>query len=518
MTTEYVELIKVEHSLLLATLISRGLEPSYFEKATGWDSSVGRHSYENGVHYIGSEDRIGLEGIIGDNVRHAADFWSDYAQRCAGWSSRLLATARSLAGQGEQALGPQELEEGFAAFAEATKAMAPFLAATPGVVASLGSLLTDRIVAEMGGPDAARRAGEAIRLIVSQPEPEAVREIRSCYRIALEMGRNDSVLEILRNKMANSALRQIESEYPQLHDLIRRHVDEFGWIRARGYRFEPLVPRELVQRIQMVVLRWNQEIIGRAAESKPPPALEETLGFVPSESLASLIQALSDLSAGRCLGIDVHLRAECIAQPFFGGVAEALGCTPTQLRFSSAEELAAALHVHSDGRRVELPLPDIDLRISNGFMVERSEQDLTVWARDTPAAGRGIEAAPLTGQAVSLGRAVGRVKIVSGPVEVLTLGVGDVLVAEASTPDKMGIESAFPSRTDAPMGMDKVAAIVTDEGGLLSHAATISRELGIPCIVGTERATQELADGQVVEVDATKGLGRVIVLDTARAG
>lgn len=54
----------------------------------------------------------------------------------------------------------------------------------------------------------------------------------------------------------------------------------------------------------------------------------------------------------------------------------------------------------------------------------------------------------------------------------------------------------------------KAAAIVTDEGGILSHAAIVSRELKIPCIVGTKIATQVLKDGDLVEVDANKGIVR----------
>ena len=54
--------------------------------------------------------------------------------------------------------------------------------------------------------------------------------------------------------------------------------------------------------------------------------------------------------------------------------------------------------------------------------------------------------------------------------------------------------------------MKKSCAIVTDEGGTTSHAAIISRECGIPCIVGTKIATQVFKDGDVVEVDATKGI------------
>lgn len=56
----------------------------------------------------------------------------------------------------------------------------------------------------------------------------------------------------------------------------------------------------------------------------------------------------------------------------------------------------------------------------------------------------------------------------------------------------------------------KCLAIVTDEGGILSHAAIVSRELGLPCVVGTKIATKALKDGDMVEVDANKGMVRKI--------
>jgi len=53
--------------------------------------------------------------------------------------------------------------------------------------------------------------------------------------------------------------------------------------------------------------------------------------------------------------------------------------------------------------------------------------------------------------------------------------------------------------------MKKAAAIVTNEGGVTSHAAIVSRELGIPCVIGTKIATEVLHDGDLVEVDANHG-------------
>jgi pyruvate,water dikinase len=60
--------------------------------------------------------------------------------------------------------------------------------------------------------------------------------------------------------------------------------------------------------------------------------------------------------------------------------------------------------------------------------------------------------------------------------------------------------------------MVRAGAIVTDEGGILSHAAIVSRELGIPCVIGTRIATTVLEDGVVVEVDATGDTGEVTIL------
>jgi pyruvate,water dikinase len=63
---------------------------------------------------------------------------------------------------------------------------------------------------------------------------------------------------------------------------------------------------------------------------------------------------------------------------------------------------------------------------------------------------------------------------------------------------------------DLVSAMKRAAAIVTDEGGVTCHAAIISRELKKPCIIGTKVATKVFKDGDLVEVDANKGIVRII--------
>ena len=59
------------------------------------------------------------------------------------------------------------------------------------------------------------------------------------------------------------------------------------------------------------------------------------------------------------------------------------------------------------------------------------------------------------------------------------------------------------------MLMKKAKAIVTDEGGITSHAAVISRELKIPCVIGTKIATKVLKNNDLIEVDADNGIVRL---------
>lgn len=111
----------------------------------------------------------------------------------------------------------------------------------------------------------------------------------------------------------------------------------------------------------------------------------------------------------------------------------------------------------------------------------------------------------VTGKTASIGTATGKVKIINVDYSDLTIlskeiakmNEGDILISETTAPELI-------------IACKKAAAIVTDIGGLLSHAAIVSREFGIPCIVGTENATKVFKDGDIVKVDAEKGTVEMI--------
>ena len=99
----------------------------------------------------------------------------------------------------------------------------------------------------------------------------------------------------------------------------------------------------------------------------------------------------------------------------------------------------------------------------------------------------------LKGETASSGVYAGPVKIVRNPSELNKVQKGDVLVTAMTTPDMVP-------------AMQRAGAIVTNEGGMTCHAAIVSREMGTPCIVGTQHATDLLKDGEVITVHATRGI------------
>jgi pyruvate,water dikinase len=113
----------------------------------------------------------------------------------------------------------------------------------------------------------------------------------------------------------------------------------------------------------------------------------------------------------------------------------------------------------------------------------------------TPAASTrpAVSGKPLVhGLGASPGRATGIVRVLESPNDEAAMKNGEILVTHMTSPDWVPI-------------MRRAAAIVTDAGGMTSHAAIVARELGLPCIVGARDATRVLADGNTVTVDGSAG-------------
>lgn len=139
--------------------------------------------------------------------------------------------------------------------------------------------------------------------------------------------------------------------------------------------------------------------------------------------------------------------------------------------------------------------------LSNGEIITLVGEEANKFIESISVIDRNIK--EFTGSVASKGLARGKVIVLSyaksfehtKKIEKMT--AGDILVSEMTRPNII-------------IACKKAGAIITDEGGITCHAAIVSRELKIPCVIGTKIATKILKDGDLVEVDANHGIVRII--------
>ena len=133
---------------------------------------------------------------------------------------------------------------------------------------------------------------------------------------------------------------------------------------------------------------------------------------------------------------------------------------------------------------------DIEFAIEDREIFITQSRPITTTSKESTAEITGKEI--LSGLGASPGVGAGKVKIINTMKDLEKISKGDILVTKMTNPDMV-------------VSMQKADAILTDEGGITSHAAIVSREMGIPAVVGTENATELLHDGDLITVDGSAG-------------
>jgi len=171
------------------------------------------------------------------------------------------------------------------------------------------------------------------------------------------------------------------------------------------------------------------------------------------------------------------------------GDARCTGRVLTDPELEQLADLAQHLEAHYHSPQ------DVEFAIEGGTVYVTQSRPVTTLGSAIGKAtlATTAEAVPIIqGLGASPGMASGRVRVLTSPGEAGRLEAGEVLVTRMTSPDWVPL-------------MRRAAAVVTDAGGMTSHAAIVSRELGIPCIVGAKDATVRLADGLEVTVDGAHG-------------
>lgn len=287
------------------------------------------------------------------------------------------------------------------------------------------------------------------------------------------------------------------------HTRIRAHWKKFLWIPCYDIKDAPYDIAYFEDRIEKLLYLSSaalEQKLVRLTNDFPKrkrnfARLQKT---IHDPRLKELMQIMHWLIFYKDYRDDMRRRVGFVGKRFMTVLADHLGLTLEEVNYCSPPEVIAWLRdekqVSIKKIRNRIPSHYVFLstpkgtQLYTGKMVDRVVQKgLFV--------GRKAEEQEIIGAIGSRGIAQGPVVIVRHSSSLAKVKRGDVLMAVTTHPEYVP-------------AMKQAVAIVTDEGGITSHAAIVAREMKKPCIVGTKTATHIFKDGDMVEVDAVKGIVR----------
>ncbi len=146
---------------------------------------------------------------------------------------------------------------------------------------------------------------------------------------------------------------------------------------------------------------------------------------------------------------------------------------------------------------------EIEERINNFIVIITPDKCMTLTGKDALEFEEkfikieGLDKKEFKGRVACKGFVTGKAKVILGTQDFHKFNKGDIIIATNTSPDFVPL-------------MKKASAIIAEEGGLTAHASVVSREMGVPCIVGINNATKVIKDGDLIEVDANKGTVKIL--------
>lgn len=275
--------------------------------------------------------------------------------------------------------------------------------------------------------------------------------------------------------------------YKKYHDLYKKitfHLKRFAWVGTHNFWGSPLSWSRILKEIKTESRKSVSQRRKRERIRLAPPIIKKYV---------KLAQAL------------IYWRFRCAEassysifylKPILNILAKKIGLRFSDMIWFTHDEILKAYK-----RRIQLD-KKIALKRQRGYGIiylHRKKEVITGQKLHHLAKifleGKKIMTQELKGISVCRGLVRGYVHIVFNPADLKRFKRNEILIAPETTPDFVP-------------AMKLAAAIVTDQGGLTSHAAIVSRELKIPCVIGTKIATKVLKDGDLVEVEATRGVVR----------
>lgn len=306
------------------------------------------------------------------------------------------------------------------------------------------------------------------------------------------------IIDYIRKKEKYTNKRKIQNSITsEIREMVSRIHDKYKYLYYHGYRNHPRNVTCYYSLIQDY-LKENRNFYNPALKNQQREAFDSCcMEYMINENSQDIFMSYAELGVSKSIRRLAELKNFYYVDAIISELSYRFNISENIIRFMKPEELIAIQTID------KATLEEIALRTNkmiyyyNGINESIITDDLSINAICEVATKDKVDSIIIQGSIACAGVANGKVHIINKSSEIDKMEQifkhGDILVSYEPNPDFISL-------------IRKSGAIVTDQGGITCHIASIARELNIPCIVGTESATSTLKEGDFVFVDANNGI------------
>lgn len=453
------------------------------------------------AYYYGQKDSYALAIFALDSIHRDPEFGLEIDENIVKWSDALVDLTEKVARKDPGQMKNEEMARIFTSWEKIFKNIYAY-GWIPNIIDLWHPEFTKKLKAYLRGKLALEEGVNKMFIILTSPvgRTELSQEFYDLLLIARQVAQNTKLKKIF------SQPRPPEiSDLPQsLQTKIKNHHQKYRHLEYLETRKEIPCERyvglirqtfkEKVDPDKRIKEMVRQE---RQVQAKRQAALRKYSINAKHRQLFRVFGQFMLSKTKRKLALS---RALMLFEPFFQEAAKRLGISRALLSELSPEEIAGALKGRAKVSKAKLEKRKkayVYFGTPQKTLISTDSKQINRYKKLVKESMPELDVQKITGQPAYPGKACGQVKKVLSVEDIGKVKKGDILLTQTTDPDMVP-------------AMRKAGAIVTDMGGVTSHAAIMARELKTPCVIGTKFALKVLKDGDKVEVDADRGVVRKV--------
>ncbi|KKU27712.1 MAG: Phosphoenolpyruvate synthase/pyruvate phosphate dikinase [Candidatus Amesbacteria bacterium GW2011_GWA2_47_11b] len=503
---EWNTVVNVKSDILFMSVNSIGLERKCIERSLAIDYEYQTlYCFNNTIAYS-KEDLGSFFNLLVEKINSDRKFLARFPSRVYEIADSLLALAKRIKKRSDlTSLTPAQLNTLFLNYIEKCALAFPILVTSIPLEIIITGELEKFVREKLKERNILTQFDNYFQNLtqLSSKETYFQQDYRNLLKIGSLIQKSKTLLDTLKNRAAADSFELLKRDHQNIYRLLLDHNAKYAWINMYGFRRRPFSLADQVARLPDILDKDCRQTL-QDIDKKRRVAKSNFYASVSrlhiKEELLKMVSLLPELVYLRTYRFDIFTLSAYMIRGLFEEIAVRLNLQVDDLNSLTFWEISDLLLGKIKINSIPLSERQKDyavIQIEGQLAVISKPKALKKFYEQDQTNKPHYKPREFKGRSASKGVAKGPVKIVMHPTQITKVEKGDVLVAPMTSPDFV-------------VGMLKAVAIVTDHGGVTCHAAIVSRELDIPCVVGTKIATQVLRDGDLVEVDATKGLIRLL--------